>query len=211
MENTYIVKKNDNLYDIAKEYNTTVGILKALNNLSSNILQVGQILKLPTSLVEETIPGDYLIYTIKKGDNLYSIAKNYNITLDELINFNQQGSTLLHIGEQLLIPINNQTNNNNIQYVIKPGDTLYNIAKRYNTNVDEIKRINNLNTNMLKIGETILIPGTSNYQTYVIRTNDTLEGIALRYNTTVENIMKANNLLTDDVTVGQIILIPSRI
>lgn len=211
MENTYIVKKNDNLYDIAKEYNTTVGILKALNNLSSNILQVGQILKLPTSLVEETIPGDYLIYTIKKGDNLYSIAKNYNITLDELINFNQQGSTLLHIGEQLLIPINNQTNNNNnIQYVIKPGDTLYNIAKRYNTNVDEIKRINNLNTNMLKIGETILIPGTSNYQTYVIRTNDTLEGIALRYNTTVENIMKANNLLTDDVTVGQIILIPSR-
>ena len=210
MENTYIVKKNDNLYDIAKEYNTTVGILKALNNLSSNILQVGQILKLPISLVEETIPGDYLIYTIKKGDNLYSIAKNYNITLEELINFNQQGSTLLHIGEQLLIPINNQTNNN-IQYVIKPGDTLYNIAKRYNTNVDEIKRINNLNTNMLKIGETILIPGTSNYQTYVIRTNDTLEGIALRYNTTIEDIMKANNLLTDDVTVGQIILIPSRI
>lgn len=210
MENTYIVKKNDNLYDIAKEYNTTVGILKALNNLTSNILQVGQILKLPTSLVEETIPGDYLIYTIKKGDNLYSIAKNYNITLEELINFNQQGSTLLHIGEQLLIPINNQTNNN-IQYVIKPGDTLYNIAKRYNTNVDEIKRINNLNTNMLKIGETILIPGTSNYQTYVIRTNDTLEGIALKYNTTIEDIMKANNLLTDDVTVGQIILIPSRI
>ena len=210
MENTYIVKKNDNLYDIAKEYNTTVGILKALNNLSSNILQVGQILKLPTSLVEETIPGDYLIYTIKKGDNLYSIAKNYNITLDELINFNQQGSTLLHIGEQLLIPINNQTNNS-IQYVIKAGDTLYNIAKRYNTNVDEIKRINNLSTNMLKIGETILIPGTSNYQTYVIRTNDTLEGIALKYNTTVESIMKANNLLTDDVTVGQIILIPSRV
>lgn len=210
MENTYIVKKNDNLYDIAKEYNTTVGILKALNNLSSNILQVGQILKLPTSLVEETIPGNYLIYTIKKGDNLYSIAKNYNISLEELINFNQQGSTLLHIGEQLLIPINNQTNNN-IQYVIKPGDTLYNIAKRYNTNVDEIKRINNLNNNMLKIGETILIPGTSNYQTYVIRTNDTLEGIALKYNTTIEDIMKANNLLTDDVTVGQIILIPSRI
>ena len=210
MENTYIVKKNDNLYDIAKEYNTTVGILKALNNLSSNILQVGQILKLPTSLVEETIPGNYLIYTIKKGDNLYSIAKNYNISLEELINFNQQGSTLLHIGEQLLIPINNQTNNN-IQYVIKPGDTLYNIAKRYNTNVDEIKRINNLNNNMLKIGETILIPGTSNYQTYVIRTNDTLEGIALKYNTTIEDIMKANNLLTDDVTIGQIILIPSRI
>lgn len=208
MNNTYIVKKNDNLYDIAKNYNTTVGILKALNNLSSNILQVGQILKLPSSKVEESMVSDYFIYTIKPGDNLYSIAKNYNIGLDELINFNEQASTLLTIGSQILIPTNNKTTVNNIQYIIKPGDTLYNIAKRYNTSVDEIKRLNNFNTNMLKIGDVILIPDTSKYKTYVIRTNDTLENIATRFNTTVEEIMRINNLLTDDVTVGQIIIIP---
>ena len=209
MNNTYIVKKNDNLYDIAKNNNTTVGIIKALNNLTSNILQVGQVLLLPVAKVEQSNVNDYLIYTIKPGDNLYNIAKNYNITLDELINFNEQGTTLLHIGSQLLIPIsNNKTTNKNIQYIIKPGDTLYNIAKRYNTTVDEIKRVNNFNTNMLKIGDVIFLPGTSSYKTYVIRTNDSLENIAARFNTTVEEIMRINNLLTDDVTVGQILLIP---
>ena len=84
--NIYIVKENDNLYEIAKANNTTIGILKALNNLQSNILQIGQILKLPIIKVEESLPGDYIIYTVKKGDNLYSIADDYNISLEDLIN-----------------------------------------------------------------------------------------------------------------------------
>ncbi len=208
-DNIYIVKKNDNLYDIARKHNTTVGILKALNNLNSNILQIGQILKLPISNVEQTIPKDYLIYTIKPGDNLYNIAKNYGITLEELINFNEQDTTLLNIGEQLLIPIKDNYASNNITYVVKPGDTLYSIAKRYNMNVDTLMDFNNLSNNLLKIGDVLFIPSTNNYQTYVVRTNDTLESIANKFNTTVENIMKTNNLATDDVTVGQIIIIPN--
>ena len=64
----YIIKRNDNLYDIANKFNTTVGILKAFNNLSSNILQVGQILKIPNTKVEQSNPSDYIIYTIKKGE-----------------------------------------------------------------------------------------------------------------------------------------------
>ena len=67
---TYIVKENDNLYDIANKFNTSIGILKALNNLESNILQIGQILKLPTSDILYSNPSDYIIYTIKKGDTL---------------------------------------------------------------------------------------------------------------------------------------------
>ena len=208
-DNIYIVKKNDNLYDIARKHNTTVGILKALNNLNSNILQIGQILKLPISNVEQTIPKDYLIYTIKPGDNLYNIAKNYGITLEELINFNEQDTTLLNIGEQLLIPIKDNYASNNITYVVKPGDTLYSIAKRYNMNVDTLMDFNNLSNNLLKIGDVLFIPSTNNYQTYVVRTNDTLESIANKFNTTVENIKKTNNLATDDVTVGQIIIIPN--
>jgi len=204
--NTYIVLENDNLYDIAKNNNTTVGILKALNNLESNILQIGQILKLPSSEVENVTPSDYLIYTIKKGDNLYSIAKNYNISLEELINFNEQGTTLLKIGDQLLIPTKN--NNLDVTYIVKPGDTLYNIAKRFNITVDSLKEKNNLNNNLLKIGETIIIPNTKNYQTYVVRTNDTLKSIADRFNLDINEIKRINNLLTDEIVVGQILLIP---
>lgn len=64
--NIYIVKANDNLYEIAKANNTTIGILKALNNLNSNILQIGQILKLPTIKAEESIPGDYNLHSKKR-------------------------------------------------------------------------------------------------------------------------------------------------
>jgi len=206
MENTYTVLENDNLYDIAKNNNTTVGILKALNNLESNILQIGQVLKLPTSKVENVTPNEYIIYNIKKGDNLYSIAKNYNITLDELIKFNEQGTTLLKIGEQLLIPVKN--NNSNLTYVVKPGDTLYNIAKRFNISVDSLKNINNLTNNLLKIGDQLLIPETKDFKTYVVRTNDTLESIATRFNIEINDLKRTNNLLTNDIIVGQILLIP---
>lgn len=204
--NIYIVKANDNLYEIAKANNTTIGILKTLNNLNSNILQIGQILKLPTIKAEESIAGDYIIYTVKKGDNLYSIASNYNISLEDLINFNEKGSTILHIGDELLIPKKQQTEN--IVYIVKPGDTLYNIAKRYNLSVDTLKELNNLDNNMLKIGSELIIPGTKNYQTYVVRTRDSLASIANMFNTTIDDIKRINNLKTDEVLVGQVILIP---
>ena len=205
-EDFYIVKKNDNLYDIANNFNTSVELLKTLNNLESNIIQVDQILKLPTNEVENTTPGDYIIHSIKKGDNLYSIAKQYNITLDELINFNNQGTTLLTIGEELLIPV--KTNIEDITYVVKPGDTLFNLAKRYNISVDDLKNKNNFESNLLKIGETIIIPKTKNYQTYVVKTNDTIESIANNFNTAINDIKRINNLLTDDISIGQIIFIP---
>ena len=204
--NIYIVKANDNLYEIAKANNTTIGILKALNNLNSNILQIGQILKLPTIKAEESIPGNYIIYTVKKGDNLYSIASNYNISLEDLINFNEKVSTILHIGDELLIPKKQQTEN--IIYVVKPGDTLYNIAKRYNISIDDLKTINNLPNNILQIGTEIIIPSTKNYQTYVVRTRDSLASIANMFNTTINDIKRINNLKTDEVLVGQVILIP---
>lgn len=205
-ENTYIVSKNDNLYDIAKNNNTTIGILKALNNLESNIFQIGQILKLPSSNVEDKKTSEYIIYTVKTGDNLYSIANSYNLSLEELINFNEQATTLIKPGQEILIP--KKSNNLNLTYITKPGDTLYNIAKRFNVSIDNLQELNNLNTNLLKIGQTIIIPETMNYQTYVVRSNDTLESIANKFNTTINNLKRINNLSTNDISVGQIILIP---
>ncbi len=206
-EEIYIVKEGDNLYDIADKYNTTVGILKILNNLESNILKIGQELKIPYKKVEQSPPSDYIIYTIKPGDSLYNIAKRYELSLEELVNFNEQGTTLLKIGEQLLIPV--KTSNNDITYIVKPGDTLYNIAKRYNISVEKLKEVNNLDNNMLKIGESLIIPETSNYRPYVVKDNDTLKEIADYYKIELAELKKINNLLTDDIMVGQILLIPN--
>ena len=69
--NYYTVKSGDSLWSIANKYNTTVNELKSLNNLSSNILQVGQILVLPSSTNDDNSGNTY---TVKLGDSLWSIA-----------------------------------------------------------------------------------------------------------------------------------------
>ena len=89
---TYIVKKGDTLWDIANKYNTSVDNLKKINNLKSNILYIGQVLKLPSN-----------IYIVKKGDSLWKIAKENNTSINKLINDNNLKSTILQIGQKLII------------------------------------------------------------------------------------------------------------
>ena len=89
----YVVVPGDTLYSIAKNNNTTVEIIKSINNLSSNVIDVGMQLKLPINFV----------YTVKKGDSLYSIAQKYNTTVDELKRKNNLSSNLLSIGQILII------------------------------------------------------------------------------------------------------------
>ncbi len=207
---THVVLKGESLYSIAKDYNTTIGAIKAVNNLKNNILSIGQVLKLPNYVNLKEQAEDILIYTVKKGDTLYSIAQNYNLDPNDLIEYNQLFNTLLTIGQQLIIPIFNNNDKPFITYIVNSGDTLYSIAKKYNVNVNELMEFNNLNNNMIGIGEEILIPKSKNYITYFVRTGDTLNSIANKFNTTVENIMQTNNLNTSDVTIGQLLIIDNK-
>jgi LysM repeat protein len=150
-KNYYIVKSGDTLYSIAKKYNTTVDEIKKLNNLKSNNLSIGMELKIK----EEPSSTNYIDYVVKSGDNLYSIAKKYNTTVDEIKKLNGLTSNLLNIGMTLKIPIQI---GNYINYTIKSGDNLYSIAKKYNTTVDEIKKLNGLTSNLLSIGMELKIP-----------------------------------------------------
>ena len=168
----YVVKKGDSLYSIANKNNITVDELKKINNLTSNMLSIGQVLKLPTQDKVEEIA----MYTVQKGDSLYSIAKKFGITVDEIKSLNNLTSNNLAIGEQLMIksstgdePINPEeecigTGYAEPQYVIytvRKGDSLYTIAKKYNTSVDNIKSLNNLTSNNLFIGQQLKIKEVS--------------------------------------------------
>ena len=213
---THVVTKGESLYSIAQQFNTTIGAIKALNNLKSNILSIGQILKLPNYVNLGEQAKDIIIYNVIKGDTLYSIAKKYNLTPQDLIEYNQLFNTVLTIGQQLIIPIyetndnndNNTDNNNNvITYIVNSGDTLYSIEKRYNINVNDLMEYNNLDSNMISIGQQLSIPKTDEFFTYFVRTGDTLSSIANRFNTTIDRIMQINNLNTDDVTIGQLLII----
>ena len=151
--NIYIVKSGDSLYQIAKKYNTTVDELKKINNLTSNILSIGQKITIPTKIAEEETKYDY--YIVQKGDNLYQIAKKYNITTKDLKDLNNLTSNLLNIGQKLKVPSNKE---NYTLYIVKSGDSLYQIAKEYNTTVNDIKNLNNLTSNLLSIGQELKIP-----------------------------------------------------
>ena len=205
--NVYIVKKGDSLYSIAQKYNTTVDELKKLNGLTSNIINVGQILKLP----EKENIVDYDLYIVKKGDTLYKIANNYNISVNELKKINNLTSDTLSIGQQLLVPIIDKSDYT--IYIVKKGDSLYSIAQKYNTTVDSIKKLNNLASNLLSINQQLKIPTkkeeeVQNFYNYVVVPGDTLYSIAKNNNTTVGTIKSINNLSSNVIDVGMQLKLP---
>lgn len=205
----YIVKKGDSLWSIARAYNTTVDELKKLNNLSTNLLSVGQILKIPVKSEVE----NYNIYTVVKGDTLYKIANQFGVTVNDIITANNLKSNTLQIGQKLSIPILKQEN---IEYYVQSGDSLWSIARKFNTTVDEIKKLNNLTTNLLNINQRLLIPKETDnniseeqkYYEYTVISGDTLYSIARKYNTTVNDLLNYNNLSSSSLSLGQKIKIP---
>ncbi|MBQ8682020.1 MAG: LysM peptidoglycan-binding domain-containing protein [Bacilli bacterium] len=88
---------------MAKKYNTTVDKIKQQNNLLTNNLTIGQQLNIPTSEFIET-PTTTTTYTVTPGDTLYSIARLYNTTVNNIKTQNNLTSNLLTVGQQLLIP-----------------------------------------------------------------------------------------------------------
>ena len=151
--NIYTVKKGDTLYQIAKKYNINIDELKKTNNLTTNNLSIGQKLTIPQKQIEK--PTITTIYTVKKGDTLYQIAKKYNTTVNDIKQLNNLTSNLLSIGQKLKIP---ELNEIYTIYTVKKGDSLYQIAKKYNTTVNDIKQLNNLTNNLLSIGQELKIP-----------------------------------------------------
>ena len=97
-------------------------------------------------------------YTVVSGDSLYAIARKYNTTVDGIKRLNGLTSNNLSIGQILKIPSSNNNDINSITYVVISGDSLYSIARKYNTTVDEIKRLNGLTSNNLSIGQILKIP-----------------------------------------------------
>ena len=202
----YIVKKGDTLYSIAQRYNITVDELKKQNQLSTNQLTIGQSLILPST--------SFVTYTVQKGDTLYKIASQYNTTVDILKKINNLSSNILSIGQKIKLP---STEIINIPasletYTVKSGDTLYSIAKKFDTTVDKIKSQNSLSADALTVGQVLKIPSVisvtkpSKTNVYTVEPGDTLYSLAREFNTTVNNLKSLNNLITNNLVIGQTII-----
>ena len=129
----------------------SVNDLKSLNNLSSNNLSIGQKL-----IVSKASSNDY---TVVAGDTLWGIARKFNVSVDDIKALNNLSSNNLSIGMTLKIPLySNKQNEETNVYVVKSGDSLWSIARMFNSTVDEIKSLNGLKSNVLRIGQRLVVP-----------------------------------------------------
>ncbi len=204
-ENYYIVKKGDSLWSISKEYGLSVDKLKELNSLSSNNLSIGQKL-----LIKDTSSSDDLgvYYTVNAGDTLYGIANKFGLSLDELKKMNNLKNNNIGVGDKLLVSGTGEDLDDDQYdtYVVKNGDNLYSIARKYGTTVDNLKDINNLTSNLLSVGQKLLVPkGT---KVYVVKSGDNLYKIAKDNGTDVNTLINLNDLITTNLSVGQVIYLP---
>jgi LysM repeat protein len=138
--------------------------LKQLNNLETTIVNEGQRLKVSSidtfdkenqqdeSNSKVSTPD---FHVVQKGETLYSISNQYNLTVAELKHLNNLQSDLVKIGQRLKVRnLNNESDNSNLDSVIvKSGDTLYSIAKKYGISVKTLKQLNNLVDNQIVIGQ----------------------------------------------------------
>ena len=162
----YTVKKGDSLWNISKVYSTSVEEIKRINYLTSNTLYIGQVLRIPEMYTkeEDMVVPSYINYKVVSGDTLYSISKKYGVSVDTIVSDNALKNNILSIGQNLKIRVSGgvveecfgediSTN----KYTVVKGDTLYSIARKFNTTVDNIKKNNNLTSNTLSVGQILNI------------------------------------------------------
>ncbi len=149
----YVVQPGDTLYRIAKKYGMTVQQLAELNHLADpSYIRAGQVLVIskPSSSIHT--------YTVKSGDTLYSLARKYGVSVSAIVSANHlANASYITVGQVLVIP--DQAEPHFTAYAVKAGDTLYSIARRYNTSVSKLVQVNHLsNPDFLLIGTILKIP-----------------------------------------------------
>ncbi|NRD22541.1 LysM peptidoglycan-binding domain-containing protein [Winogradskyella litoriviva] len=167
--------------------------------------------------------SDSDFYIVKEGETLLDVSKKYNVSLTELKKANNLETTLINKGQRLRVnnfdavthSVSNTSNtysetNYSEYYIVERGNTLFSLANQFNLSVSELKRINNLSSNVITIGQKLRIVESdtssfeeNNLSVYIVKDGDNLYRIALNNGTTVEEIKRLNGLTSNLITVGQ--------
>lgn len=235
----HTVRRGETLGLIAERYGVTVSRLKDWNDLRSNKIFVGQRLKV-VSMVDKgeiEVEGDADVqenattHKVRRGESLFSIAKDYGVTIDNLKEWNNLSSSSIDAGQTLIVNASaakaskkssgsSEKKAATTKHNVRRGETLGAIASRYGVTVNNLKDWNNLSSSRIDVGQTLIVKGSkstsslrsskSSYTTHTVRNGETLGGIAERYGTTASAIRKANGIKGSMIRKGQKLKIPKK-
>lgn len=177
---THTVEQGETLFSISRTYDITVGDLRRWNRLQSDALSPGQEI-----LVGPPRNDDSIIHTVEPGQTLFAISRLYDVTIAEIQSWNNLESIQLSEGQELTIFQTSQTSqtseteavpSNNTEetpresiirdregargttyYTVKSGDTLTRIARLHDMTIDQLRELNNLQSDMLSIGQQLTV------------------------------------------------------
>jgi membrane-bound lytic murein transglycosylase D len=196
----------------------------------------------------------FVHYRANRGENISSIARRYKTSVSAIMAYNDiSGRKKVKAGQRLIIPVHksiysssksnqrsdndkNQSNGDVIKYKVKKGETLTSVAKRFDTSIEEIKRLNRIKRKTLKPGQIIIISSrngekqqvinsdkenpnirskkskeiitNANSKTYTVRKGDSLDKIAKKNGISLDRILEINKLAREDnIHPGQVIIV----
>ncbi len=231
------VKSGETLTAIANKFKTNVAIISKVNNLPSNIIHPKQSLliplaynnmslyhikKAPKNIAEDKIPGPQrVVHRVTRNDNLWSIAKRYHVTADQIRYWNNIAyRAKLNVDQPLTIWVQHRFKKPIFYtYKVHSGDSLIRIAKRFDTHVATLQRINHLHGNVIQLGLTLNIPKLTHHEhhfiakldnqlvTHHVHNGETLSSIAHYYRVPLKSLMAWNHIENNDnvLSDGQIL------
>ncbi|MGM0553119.1 MAG: LysM peptidoglycan-binding domain-containing protein [Pseudomonadota bacterium] len=163
----YTVEHGDNLGRIARRNGTRVAILRQMNNLRSDLIRVGQVLRLPVTsdapaspATPRARPAQLESYEVRPGDSLWAISRKTGMGIGALRAANGlEPGDVLRPGDTLKVNADaaEQDAQRELVYEVQPGDSLSTIARRFGVDIADLRRWNSLDGDGIRAGETLTL------------------------------------------------------
>ncbi len=202
----YQVKSGESVYSIATKYGASMRDIVAVSPEVKKGLQIGMIIKVPYKRVQEKASKTTTDYHIvKSGETLYGISRLYQVSVNQIMEWNNLGSTGLDIGQKIFItgstkvakPVKIVSKKGNKIHIVAQGEGLYGVARIYNIKVDDIIKWNQLQSTSLRVGQQLIV-GINVRGNYVHPTKLDTAHISLNRRYEIEKIIESGIASTID-------------